>query len=113
VADKTWDVSVKSLVAFPTILKQLSDHLDWTQKLGDALIGQQQDVATSIQRLRGKAATAGTLKTGKEQTVTTQTQGSETTIAIQASDPQVVYLPTYEQNPSYGQVPYPSYPPTY
>ena len=100
VADKTWDVSVKSLVAFPSVLKQLSDHLDWTQKLGDALIGQQEDVATSIQRLRAKAAAAGTLKTGKEQTVTTQTQGSETIIAIQPTDPQVVYVPTYD--PEHG-----------
>src|SRR6185369_2347750 len=37
VADKTWDVSVKSLVAFPSILKQRNEHLDWTQKLGDAM----------------------------------------------------------------------------
>jgi hypothetical protein len=113
VADKTWDVSVKSLVAFPSVLKQLSDHLDWTQKLGDALIEQQADVATSIQRLRAKAAAAGTLKTGKEQTVSTQTQGSETIIAIQPTDPQVVYVPTYDPNTAYGQWPYPSFPPTY
>jgi hypothetical protein len=113
VADKTWDVSVKSLVAFPSVLKQLSDHLDWTQKLGDALIEQQADVATSIQRLRAKAAAAGTLKTGKEQTVSTQTQGSETIIAIQPTDPQVVYVPTYDPNTAYGQWPYPSSPPTY
>ena len=113
VADKTWDVSVKSLVAFPSVLKQLSEHLDWTQKLGDAMIGQQADVATSIQRLRAKASAAGTLKTGKEQTVTTQTQGSETIIAIQPTDPQVVYVPTYDPNTAYGQWPYPSYPPTY
>src|SRR5436309_7923860 len=33
VADKGWDVSVKSLVAFPDVLKQLNEHLDWTQKL--------------------------------------------------------------------------------
>jgi hypothetical protein len=112
VADKTWDVSVKSLVAFPSILKQLNDHLDWTQKLGDALIGQQTDVATSIQRLRAKAAAAGTLKTGKEQTVTTQTQGSESIIAIQPTDPQVVYVPTYDPNTAYGQWSNPSYPPT-
>jgi hypothetical protein len=112
VADKTWDVSVKSLVAFPSILKQLNEHLDWTQKLGDALISQQQDVATSIQRLRAKAAEAGTLKTGKEQTVTTQTQGSETTIAIQPTDPQVVYVPTYDPNTAYGEWSNPSYPPT-
>ena len=84
--------------------KQLNEHLDWTQKLGDALIGQQQDVATSIQRLRAKASAAGTLKTGKEQTVTTQTQGSETTIAIQPTDPQVVYVPTYDPNTAYGRV---------
>ena len=113
VADKTWDVSVKSLVAFPSILKQLSDHLDWTQKLGDAMIGQQADVATSIQRLRAKASAAGTLKTGKEQTVTTQTQGSETIIAIQPTNPEVVYVPTYDPNTAYGQWPNPSYPPTY
>jgi hypothetical protein len=36
VADKSWDVSVKSLVAFPPVLSQLNEHLDWTQKLGDA-----------------------------------------------------------------------------
>ena len=113
VADKTWDVSVKSLVAFPSVLKQLNDHLDWTQKLGDALIGQQQDVAASIQRLRAKASAAGTLKTGKEQTVTTQTQGSETIIAIQPTDPQVVYVPTYDPNTAYGEWSNPSYPPTY
>src|SRR4029079_10103981 len=113
VADKTWDVSVKSLVAFPSILKQLNEHLDWTQKLGDALIAQQQDVAVSIQRLRAKAAEAGTLKTGKEQTVSTQTQGSDTVIAIQPTDPQIVYVPTYDPNTAYGQWPDPGYPPTY
>ena len=113
VADKTWDVSVKSLVAFPSVLKQLNEHLDWTQKLGDAMIGQQADVATSIQRLRAKASAAGTLKTGKEQTVTTQTQGSESIIAIQPTDPQVVYVPTYDPNTAYGQWSDPGYPPTY
>ncbi len=87
VADKTWDVSVKSLVAFPSVLKQLNEHLDWTQKLGDALIGQQAgrghvDPAAARQGRRGRD-----LKTGKEQTVTTQTQGSETIIAIQPTDP--------------------------
>src|SRR5229473_2723444 len=64
VKDQTWDVSVKSLVAFPSVLMQLNDHLDWTQKLGDAMISQQADVADSIQRLRAKAADAGNLKSG-------------------------------------------------
>ena len=113
IGDKSWDVSVKSLVAFPPVLAQLNEHLDWTQKLGDALIGQQEDVAASIQRLRAKAAEAGTLKTGKEQTVTTETQGSETIYAIQPADPEVVYVPTYDPNTAYGQWSDPAYPPTY
>jgi hypothetical protein len=111
--DKSWDASVKSLVAFPSILTQMNDHLDWTQKLGDAMLGQQQDVGASIQRLRSKAAAAGTLKSGPQQTVTPQTQGSETVYAIQQANPDVIYVPTYDPNTAYGQWPNPSYPPTY
>ena len=62
VKDKSWDVSVKSLTAFPQVLAMMNDKLDWTQKIGDAMIGQQKDVAESIQRLRAKAAAAGNLK---------------------------------------------------
>jgi hypothetical protein len=114
VADKTWDVSVKSLVAFPSILKQMNDQLDWTQKLGDALLGQQADVAASIQRLRAKAAAAGTLKTGAgpQYTVSAETQGSETVYAIAQSSPQVVYVPSYDPNTAYGAWSEPAYPPT-
>ena len=76
VKNKDWDVSVKSLVAFPQTLAMMNNNLDWTQKLGDAMIGQQKDVADSIQRLRAKAAAAGNLKTTPQQKVTTQTTGS-------------------------------------
>ena len=115
VADKTWDVSVKSLVAFPSILKQMNERLDWTQKLGDALLGQQADVAASIQRLRAKAAAAGTLKpgAGPQYTVSTETQGSETVYAIAQSSPEVVYVPSYDPNTAYGAWSEPAYPPTY
>ena len=75
VKTKDWDVSVKSLVAFPQTLSMMNNNLDWTQKLGDAMIGQQKDVADSIQRLRAKAAAAGNLKTTPQQKVTTQTAG--------------------------------------
>jgi len=114
VADKTWDVSVKSLVAFPSVLKQMDQNLDWTQKVGDALLGQQADVAASIQRLRAKAAAAGTLKTGAgpQYTVSTETQGGETVYAIAQSSPQVVYVPSYDPNTAYGTWSNPSYPPT-
>ena len=113
VKDKSWDVSVKSLVAFPQILVQLSDHLDWMQKVGDAMIAQEQDVADSIQRLRAKAADAGNLQSGTEQKVTSQGSGADRTIVIEPSSPEVVYVPAYDPNTVYGQWPYPAYPPTY
>src|SRR5262245_7170113 len=55
VKDQNWDVSVKSLTAFPQTLEMMSNKLEWTQKVGDAMIGQQKEVAESIQRLRAKA----------------------------------------------------------
>ena len=113
VKDKSWDVSVKSLVAFPQVLMQLSDHLDWMQKVGDAMIAQQQDVADSIQRLRARAADAGNLPNSKEQTVTTQGSGTDRTIVIAPANPEVIYVPAYNPNTVYGTWPYPAYPPTY
>ena len=113
VKDKSWDVSVKSLVAFPQVLSQLSDHLDWMQKVGDAMIAQQQDVADSIQRLRARAADAGNLKSGKEQTVTSQGSGGDRTIIIAPTNPEVIYVPAYNPNTVYGSWPYPASPPTY
>src|SRR5262249_16803424 len=113
VKDQTWDVSVKSLVAFPAVLMQLNDHLDWTQKLGDAMISQQQDVADSIQRLRAKAEDAGNLKSGAQQTVTTQGSGDDRTIVIEPASPDVIYAPSYNPNWAYGSWPYPASPPVY
>lgn len=113
VKGKSWDVSVKSLVAFPPVLAQMNEHLDWTQKLGDAMIAQEQEVADSIQRLRARAADTGNLQSTKEQTVSIQASGSERIIAIQQADPQVVYVPSYNPNWDYGPWPYPSYPPVY
>jgi Protein of unknown function (DUF3300) len=113
VKDQAWDVSVKSLVAFPPALMQLNDHLDWTQKLGDAMISQQQDVADSIQRLRTKAAAAGNLKSGPQQTVTSQGSGVDQTIIIEPAQPNTVYVPAYNPNWAYGAWSDPAYPPVY
>ena len=69
---QSWDPSVKSLVPFPSVLKMMSDKLDWTQKLGDAFLSQQADCLASVQSLRRKAAAAGTLKSTPQQKVTVQ-----------------------------------------
>jgi Protein of unknown function (DUF3300) len=49
---QTWDTSVKSLVAAPSVLQMMSERLDWTQKLGEAFLAQQEDVMAAVQRLR-------------------------------------------------------------
>ncbi|HLG44783.1 MAG TPA: DUF3300 domain-containing protein [Reyranella sp.] len=113
VKDKDWDTSVKSLVAFPDVLKQLNEHLDWTQKLGDAMIEQQADVADSIQRLRAKAAAAGNLQSTPQQAVTTEGSGDNIQYIIQPANPEVVYVPQYNPSWAYGPWPYPAYPPVY
>jgi hypothetical protein len=113
VKDKDWDVSVKSLVAVPQVLIQMSDHLDWTQKLGDAMIGEEQEVAYSIQRLRAKATDAGNLKSTRQQLITSQGSGDDRTIVIEPSDPGLIYVPSYSPSWAYAPWPYPAYPPVY
>jgi hypothetical protein len=104
-----WDPSVKSLVNFPQVLTMMSEKLDWTQKLGDAFLAQQQDVMKSVQTLRAKAQASGNLKTTKEQKVIVEKE----TIIIQPASPQVVYVPTYNPTVVYGTWAYPAYPPAY
>lgn len=115
VKDKGWDVSVKSLVAFPQILTMMSDKLEWTQKLGDAMLGQQKDVADSVQRLRARAAAAGNLKTTSQQKVTTQPapSGGAAAIVIEPANPELIYVPYYNPAWAFGAWPYPAYPPYY
>ena len=55
----------RSLVATPSVLDMMSDKLDWTQKLGDAVLAQQTDVMDAIQRLRAKADANNKLKSTK------------------------------------------------
>lgn len=107
-----WDPSVKSLATFPTVLDMMSEKLEWTQKLGDAFLGQQKAVMETVQKLRAKAKSAGSLTTTKEQTVKTSTEGGSQVIIIEQASPEVVYVPTYNPATVYGTWWYP-YPPPY
>jgi hypothetical protein len=104
-----WDPSVKSLINFPQVLAMMSEKLDWTQKLGDAFLAQQKDTMDAVQRLRKKAADAGTLKTTNEQKVIVE----QDMIVIESASPQVVYVPAHNPTVVYGTWAYPSYPPAY
>jgi uncharacterized protein DUF3300 len=114
---QSWDDSVKALTNFPDVITMMNEKLDWTQKLGDAFLAQQKDVMDAVQRLRVKAKDAGNLKSSKEQTVKTEPApaGAATTqtIIIESTDPEVVYVPSYNPTVVYGAWPYPAYPPYY
>jgi hypothetical protein len=113
VDQKKWDDSIKSLAATPDVLTMMSDKLDWTQSLGDAVLAQQTDVMDAIQRLRQKAQANDKLKTTKQQKVTTTQQSGKTYVAIEPAEPNMVYVPYYDPAVVYGAWPYPSYPPYY
>lgn len=108
---QNWDPSVKSLVNFPQILQMMNEKVDWTQKLGDAFLAQQKDVMDTMQNLRKKAQAEGNLKTNQEQKVIVEKETQ--TIIIEPSNPQIVYVPTYNPTVVYGTWWYPAYPPYY
>jgi hypothetical protein len=108
-----WDPSVQALVAFPDAVTMLTRDIRWTTDLGNAFLTQQADVMNAVQRMRAAARNNGRLNSGPQQTVTTETQDGQTAIQIQPTDPQIVYVPTY--NPAYvwGPPIWGAYPPLY
>jgi uncharacterized protein DUF3300/endosialidase-like protein len=108
-----WDASVKQLVSTPTVLAMMSDQLDWTEKLGDAVLAQQADLMDAIQRLRGQAQANDKLGTTKQQKVTVSQKANKQLIEIEPASPDVVYVPYYDPAVVYGAWPYPDYPPYY
>ena len=110
---QSWDDSVKSLTATPSVLDMMSDKLDWTQKLGDAVLAQQTDVMAAVQRLRAKAQANNKLASNAQQTVTTQQQDGTQAIVIAPTQPDTIYVPYYDPGIVYGSWPYPDYPPYY
>src|SRR3984957_10895541 len=91
----------------------MSSKLDWTQKLGDAVVAQQADVMDAIQRLRTKAQANNKLQSTKQQKVTVQQVQNRKVIAIEPTHPHMVYVPYYDPGVVYGDWPYPDYPPDY
>jgi hypothetical protein len=107
-----WDPSVQSMVAFPDVMKRMSENIRWTTDLGDAFLAQQGDVMAAVQRLRAKAKDSGKLTSNEQQTVTTKVVEKETVVVIQPAKTEVVYVPVYDPALVWGPPPYP-YPPIY
>lgn len=104
-----WDPSVKSLLAFPQILYTMDENLAWMQRLGDAFLDQQSQVMDTVQNLRQRAYAAGNLRSTDQLRV--EQQGP--IFAIEAANPQDVYVPYYDPNVVYGPWWWPAYPPLY
>ena len=104
-ADKNWDDSVVALLNYPDVVKLMNDDLDWTWKLGDAVINQRTDVLDAIQSFRDRAYAAGNLRTDAKQVV----DNDDGEIAIKPADPKVIYVPYYEPEQVVVYQPYPVY----
>ncbi len=87
-----WEPAVRSLVDYPDVLDTMVSASDWTAALAYAVANQQPDVMSAIQQYREKAYQAGNLRTGEQMEVTRE----EEQICIQPTNPEVVYVPSYD-----------------
>ena len=87
-----WDDSVVALTNYPEIVQMMSDDLDWTWRLGEAVVAQQPAVIAAIERFRDRAYAAGNLKTDDHQTVVRE----DGVIQITPVQEDVIYVPYYE-----------------
>jgi Protein of unknown function (DUF3300) len=113
VAKQNWDPSIQALAALPDVVKQLADNIKWTTDLGNAVLAQESDVMDAVQRMRQKAQSNGNLKSSDKAKVETQVIQDKSVIVIEQTNPEVVYVPSYNPTVVYGAAPYYPYPPLY
>ncbi len=106
-AQTNWDPSIKALTAFPDVLDLMNHDLEWTSNLGNAYYNQPQDVMQTVQVLRDRAEQAGNLQSTPQEEV----QNDQGYVELAPTNPQVVYVPTYNPWDVYGQpiAPYPGF----
>ena len=85
----------------------MSDKLDWTKDLGDAVLAQQPDVMDAIQRLRAKAYDNKKLSSTKQQKVTRPASRKASRSSSSSRPiPNTMYVPYYDPAVVYGEWPY-------
>jgi hypothetical protein len=90
--DEDWDESVIALINYPEVIELLNDDIDWTWRLGEAVISQQEDVVSAVEVFRDRAYVAGNLKSDEYQTVSRD----DDIIEIVPIEDDVIYVPYYE-----------------
>jgi hypothetical protein len=112
VTKEPWDPSIQALAALPDVVNRLADDIQWTTDLGNAFLAQQSDVMDAVQRMRKKAQDKGNLTSTEQQKVETKVIENKSVIIVEQSNPQVIYVPSYDPVVVYGAPLYP-YPPIY
>jgi len=90
--DEEWDESVTALLNYPEVVELLNEDIDWTWRLGEAVVAQQADVIAAIEVFRDRAYAAGNLKTDEYQNVSNE----DGVIEIEPVNEDVIYVPYYE-----------------
>ena len=91
--DDDWDDSVVALLNYPEVLRMMNEDLDWTWRLGDAVVRQQPELILAIESFRDRAYAAGNLQTDEYQTVSLDDDGI---IEIEPVREDEIYVPYYE-----------------
>jgi hypothetical protein len=88
--------SMQYLMAFPQVVDNMCQEIDWTTQLGKAFTADQKAVMDAVQRKRIEAQQAGNLKTSPEMVVASQkADDGQQYVEIKPANPQVVYVPQY------------------
>ncbi len=90
--DADWDDSIVALTNYPEVVELLNDDLDWTWRLGEAVVAQQGDVISAIETFRDRAYAAGNLKSDAHQTVAR----NGGVVEITPVSDNTIYVPYYE-----------------
>ncbi|MEM7282371.1 MAG: DUF3300 domain-containing protein [Pseudomonadota bacterium] len=91
--NEDWDDTVIALLNYPEVLDLLNDDVDWTWRLGQAVINQEPDLVAAIDAFRERAYKAGNLRSDEHQVVKRNDDGN---LVIERVDPEVIYVPNYE-----------------
>jgi len=100
-----WDPSIKALTAFPSVLSNMDQNLDWTTQLGNAYYNQPQDVMAAVQDMRQQAYQRGDLRSTSQEAV----NYAPNDIVIEPANPAVVYVPYYDPWTVWGFSPWYAY----
>jgi len=90
--DEDWDDSVVALLNYPDVVRMMDDDIDWTWRLGEAVLAQQAELIAAVEAFRDRAYAAGNLRSDDKQNVSVD----DGVIEIVPVDDEIIYVPYYE-----------------